>query len=360
MHQARLRARPIDDHPRSYPDGQLAVRVDDTDTWLLAAAARELEAHLLFERARQVADARALLVELYERDGVQVEDAVVDAQAEDVARLERGDRFLQGLDNHLQPGDELLALAGQMDDHTLGVWQEAAASLAEECPPTLAPLRWRVEETQRGELRSHAQLLRAETQLAARLRRFGLAGRLWHRRHVAVLGGQLADCRRRREQAGRRLALLDAKLRVIELTEQARTVWLTQAREVLTRGVAATQVLADRQQQHQVADRGGCPERPGTATGGVVTRNKTPARRCSWHHCSQPAAATVAFKLPNLLAGSRRDYCPAHTSQVRLAKGTVVVTQFSPRKPALPSSGDARLGHRTGRIVRTGGKGVVP
>jgi hypothetical protein len=231
------------------------VRVDDTDTWLLAAAARELEAHLLFERAQQVEDARALLVELYERDGVQVEDAVVDAQAEDVARLERGDRFLQELATHLQPDGELLELAGQLDDHTLGVWQEAAASLAEACPPTLAPLRWRVEETQRGELRSHAQLLRAETQLAARLRRFGLAGRLWHRRHVAVLGAQLGDCRRRREQAGRRLALLDAKLQVIELTEQARTVWLTQAREVLTRGVAATQVLADRQQQPQVADR---------------------------------------------------------------------------------------------------------
>jgi hypothetical protein len=32
----------IVDHPRSYPDGQLAVRVDDTDTDQLSAAACEL------------------------------------------------------------------------------------------------------------------------------------------------------------------------------------------------------------------------------------------------------------------------------------------------------------------------------
>jgi hypothetical protein len=75
--------------------------VDDTDTWLLAAAARELEAHLVFERARQVADARALLAALYAGDGVAVEDTVLDAQAEDVARLERADRFLQEVAGHL-------------------------------------------------------------------------------------------------------------------------------------------------------------------------------------------------------------------------------------------------------------------
>jgi hypothetical protein len=68
----------------------------------------------------------------------------------------------------------------------------------------------------------------------------------------------------------------------------------------------------------------------------------------------------VEFRLPNLLAGSRRDYCREHTRQVRLAKGTVVVTQFSPRKPALPNSGDTRPGHRTGRTVPTSRTGVVP
>jgi hypothetical protein len=245
MHQARVRARSLADHPRSYPAHHQAVRVDDTDSWLLAAAARELEAHLLFERARQVADARALLAALYAGDGVAVEDAVLDAQAEDVARLERADRFLQELAAHLQPDAGLLEAASGLDDYTLQVWEEAAASLAEECPPALTHLRWEVEETQRGELRSHAQLGRAETELAGRLGRFGLARRLWHRRHLAVLSAQVADCRRRRQQAERRLALLEAKLRELEATEQARTVWIAQAREVLVRGVAAAQVLAD-------------------------------------------------------------------------------------------------------------------
>jgi hypothetical protein len=245
MHQARVRARPLADHPRSYPAHHPPVRVDDTDTWLVAAAARELEAHLVFERVRQVADARALLAALYADDGVAVKDAVLDAQAEDVARLERADRFLQKLAAHLQPNAEVLEAAAGLDDHTLLVWEEAAASLAEDCPPALAHLRLRVEEARRGELRGHAQLVRAETQLAGRLGRFGLAGRLWRRRHLAVLSAQLGDCRRRRQQAERRLALLEAKLAVIEATEHARTVWIAQAHEVLVRGVAAAQVLAD-------------------------------------------------------------------------------------------------------------------
>jgi hypothetical protein len=250
MHQARVRARPLTDHPRSYPAHHPTVRVDDTDTWLLAAAARELEAHLLFERARQVADARALLAALYEGDGVAVEDATLDAQAEDVARLERADRFLREMAGHLQPDTEVLEAAAGADDHTLLVCEEAAASLAEDCPPSLTDLRCWVEETRRGELRSHAQLVRAETELAGRLGRFGLAGRLCHRHHLAVLAGQLADCRRRRQQAERRLAVLDAKLQVIEATEQARTVWIAQAHEVLVRGVAAAQVLADHHPHH--------------------------------------------------------------------------------------------------------------
>jgi hypothetical protein len=269
MHQARVRARPLADHPASYPAHHPTVPVDDTDTWLLAAAARELEAHLLFERARQVADARALLAELYEGDGVAVEDAVLDAQAEDVARLERADRFLQDLAVHLQPDAEVLEAAVGLDDHTLLVWEEAAASLAEDCPPSLTDLRWPVEETRRGELRSHAQLVRAEAQLAGRLGRFGVAGRLWHRRHLGVLTAQLADCQRRRQQAERRLAVLEAKLQVIAVTEQARTAWIAQAREVLARGVAAVQVLADHHPHQQAmveAPRSAAEDGPGWPT----------------------------------------------------------------------------------------------
>jgi hypothetical protein len=254
MHQARVRARPLADHPRSYPAHHPTVPVDDTDTWLLAAAARELEAHLLFERARQVADARALLAALYEGDGVAVEDAVLDAQAEDVAHLERADRFLREMAGHLQPTADVLEAAAGLDDQTLLGWEEAAASLVEDCPPSMTDLRWLVEETQRSELRGHAQLVRAETQLAARLRRFGLAGRLWHRRHHAVLRAQQVDCRRRRQQAERRLAVLEAKLAVIEATEQARTAWIALAREVLVHGVAAARVLADHHHQDTAAE----------------------------------------------------------------------------------------------------------
>jgi hypothetical protein len=252
MHQARVSTQPIADHPRSYRANDPAVRVDDTETYQLQAAVGELNALLLHERQRQVADARALLVELYDRDGVQVEDADLDAQAEDVARLEHGDQFLDVLATELYPGAALLGLARQLDDHALRVWREAAASLAGDCPPTLARFRWRVEEVQRGELRGHAQLARAETQLHAEVRRLGVAGRLWRRRQVAELRSQLGDCRTRREWSQRRLAYLDAKLQVIEATTQARAAWITDAREVLVRGVAAVQVLDDREHQsHQ-------------------------------------------------------------------------------------------------------------
>jgi hypothetical protein len=242
----------IVDHDRSYPDGHLAVRVDDIDTDHLAAAC-ELEAHLLHEQARHLADVRALLVDLYQRDDVQVEDTVLDAQAEDVARLERGERFLTELATRIHPGDELLELATGLNDHALGVWREAAASLVDEATPCLLQLRWRVEEEQRGELRSHAHLVRTEAHLGRLLRRYGLAGRLWERDQVAELRSRLADCRMQRERSEQRLASMDAKLQVIQRTEQARAAWITRAREVLARGLAAVQILAER---HQRSERG--------------------------------------------------------------------------------------------------------
>jgi len=91
-----------------------------------------------------------------------------------------------------------------------------------------------------------------------------------------------------------------------------------------------------------------------------MTGQKAPTRRCSWHHCSAPATATVAFQLPNLLAGSRRDYCREHTRQVRSAKGTVVVARFGQRQPSLASSADANRGRRTDQMVPTGPRRVVP
>jgi hypothetical protein len=86
---------------------------------------------------------------------------------------------------------------------------------------------------------------------------------------------------------------------------------------------------------------------------------KRPERRCSWHDCPHPAAATIAFELPDLLAGSRRDYCAAHTTQVCMAHGTVVVARFG-HQPALPGLTEAPPGHRTGRGSRTRRKEVVP
>jgi len=88
-----------------------------------------------------------------------------------------------------------------------------------------------------------------------------------------------------------------------------------------------------------------------------VTTRPRPARPCTWHDCPLPAAATVAFELPNLLAGSRRDYCAAHTIQVCMARGTVLVARFGPHQPVLPGLGDTRAGRRAGRSRR---KEVVP
>jgi hypothetical protein len=90
-----------------------------------------------------------------------------------------------------------------------------------------------------------------------------------------------------------------------------------------------------------------------------VTARRRPARPCTWHDCPHPAAASVAFELPNLLAGSRRDYCAAHTMKVCLARGTVVVARLGPHQPTLPSLPDAPAGRRAGRASRTRRKGVV-
>ena len=88
-----------------------------------------------------------------------------------------------------------------------------------------------------------------------------------------------------------------------------------------------------------------------------MTARTRRVRRCTWRDCVAPAAATVAFELPNLLAGSRRDYCAAHTAQVYMARGTVLVARFGPHQPALPGLLDVPPGRRTGRTRR---KGVMP
>ncbi len=225
---------------------------------------------MLHEQARHLAKLHATLAELYRRDGVQITDAELDAQADYLALLERGDRFLQEVATRLQPGSELLELARQVDDHGLGVWREAAGSLVDDCPPSLAHLRWRVEEEQRVELRSHAHLVRNEAQLGTQLRRLGLVGRWWRRGRAAELRDELADCRRQRERSQARLAHLDAKLQVIDNTEYARSAWIAQAREVLVRGVAAAQVLAERKQQHRDGEQAAArPAWPPAAEGGV-------------------------------------------------------------------------------------------
>jgi hypothetical protein len=68
-----------------------------------------------------------------------------------------------------------------------------------------------------------------------------------------------------------------------------------------------------------------------------VTARKAPARRCTWPNRSQPAQARVRFALPNLLAGSQRDYCAAHAAQVCAAPGTRVVARVGPRRAEQPT-----------------------
>lgn len=91
-----------------------------------------------------------------------------------------------------------------------------------------------------------------------------------------------------------------------------------------------------------------------------MTKRTVPRRRCTWRDCSEPAAATVAFELPNLLAGSRRDYCAVHTTRVCMARGTVVVAHFGARQPVLPGLGETTPGRRTGHGRATRRKGVMP
>jgi len=91
-----------------------------------------------------------------------------------------------------------------------------------------------------------------------------------------------------------------------------------------------------------------------------VTRRKAPAHRCTWRDCAQPAAATVRFEPPNLLAGGRRDYCAAHTTQACIARGTVLVARFGPHQPVLLGLGDAASSGTATRRSRTRRKGVMP
>ena len=90
-----------------------------------------------------------------------------------------------------------------------------------------------------------------------------------------------------------------------------------------------------------------------------MTARQRPARPCSWHDCPAPAVATVAFALPNLLAGSRRDYCADHTSQVCMAPGTVLVARFGAQQPVLPGLGGSSAAGRPTPRGRRRRKGVI-
>jgi hypothetical protein len=91
-----------------------------------------------------------------------------------------------------------------------------------------------------------------------------------------------------------------------------------------------------------------------------VSPRKAPVRRCSWHHCTKPAAARIRFVLPNLLASSERDYCQPHTELVRQAKGTRVVRRFGPRQPALPGLLETTAEATGSRQGRSHDKEVMP
>jgi hypothetical protein len=257
---------------RSCSDADTGLRVDDIDTYLFYSAARELEALLLHTQQRQVADVRALLVDLYARDGVVVEETVLDAQAEEMAAQERADRFLVQLACFVHPDAELLELAGQVDDHALGVWREAAASLVDECPPSFLSLRSQVEEEQRGEQRDHAHLTRTEARLGSGLARFSPVGRLLYRRRIIELRSKVAACRQRRARSQQRLAWLEVKLQVIDRAEQARFAWMDDAADVLARGVAAARVLAQRAEQAITVELEAVPARPASPSGPVGPR----------------------------------------------------------------------------------------
>jgi hypothetical protein len=82
-----------------------------------------------------------------------------------------------------------------------------------------------------------------------------------------------------------------------------------------------------------------------------VSPRKAPARRCTWRNCGYPATARVRFELPNLLAGTERDYCQAHTREVCRAPGTRVVRQLGPRQPA-PAAQPPLPGVDGGRAAR--------
>jgi hypothetical protein len=65
---------------------------------------------------------------------------------------------------------------------------------------------------------------------------------------------------------------MDAKLLVIDRTEQARAAWLQEVHQVLARGVAAAQVLAERQQPVNQGTPGGEPARSAAHDGQVRPR----------------------------------------------------------------------------------------
>jgi hypothetical protein len=79
----------------------------------------------------------------------------------------------------------------------------------------------------------------------------------------------------------------------------------------------------------------------------VTGRRRLARRPCTWHDCP-------------LLAGSRRDDCAEHITQVCMAGGTVLVARFGAQQPVLPALGGIASAGRPIPRGRRRRKGVIP
>jgi hypothetical protein len=225
------------------PYVQAATRLG-ADPDAVQAALDEFDALLARRAQRRLADARAMLSELAERDGEPLDPVRLEAEAEWACEQEEQERLAAELRRLTTPDPTAARQARAHSDQALERCCQAAVDVLATLPRSLDEFAPEAEGRRAAERAVRDGLARREAE-AARLLEEARGRRLARRR---ALRRELARVHRDRQATEQRLQVAAARLAAVRVRQAQRAGWLARpdVAGVLAAGAAALRELAAR------------------------------------------------------------------------------------------------------------------
>jgi hypothetical protein len=225
------------------PYVQAAARLD-ADPDAVQACLDELDAVLARRAQRRLADARALLSELAERDGEPLDPVRLEAEAERVCEQEEQERLAAELRRLVTPDPAAARQARARSDQALGRCCQAAVDVLATLPRSLEEFAPEAERRHAAERAVRDGLAKREAEVAQLIEQ--ARGRRLARRRA--LRRELAGLHRDRRASEERLRPAAARLAAVRALQAQRAGWLARpdVAGVLAAGAAALRELAAR------------------------------------------------------------------------------------------------------------------